>query len=1270
MKTIYFYLLALLCPLVAVGQGTATIGSGTGSGTSVPIASWYTSSATESIYLGSEIGITGSITRLAYNKASGAGIISPNVKIYMRVTTAANVGTASYSIGAANFSQYTLVYDGTIPNSNSSGWMELNLTPFQFLDTSKNLSVIVVGATCISSGRPQYRNTTTGSRMCGTWSDGYQCGSAAAWDASKSFSPVLERPNIRLTLGAATLCSGTPSPGNTVSSAASVCPGSGFTLSLQNEVPGGGISYQWQSSANGTSGWANITGATLSTLSATQTQSAYYRCNVTCSGATGASTALHLPMATQAYATLPYQENFEAWQNKCDGISNVPSQYGGSSPSVGNNSWRRNDQGATASWSSSGGAYSPVSQSGTYSARFHTYDVGNGQQGSLDLYLNCTGGSISKTLSFYYINASGTDKMEVFLSVNGGTTFTKLGTDITTASSWTLQTREFTSSSAQTIIRFTATSDYQLTDIGLDNLMVNDTPTCFPPTAIAAGSIQPNSANLSWTAATPAPGNGYEYYLSSNSTLPTSATTPTAALAGTSVALSGLIADTNYYVWVRSICSSSDKSAWSNTYNFFTGYCSVSTTNTGDYINAFSTTGAAQNVSYTATSQPSGSYSNRSAQAIQQYAGSAFNFSTAYTSGANYVNIWIDWNNNLVFDANEKVFNVGNSSTSKTGTITIPQGTAPGNYRLRVRSQYTSSSNPPACGNVSYGSTVDFTVTVLPCFTWTGALGTDWATPANWCGNVVPGAADNVTIGVGNNVIISSNSSVGGLTIAAGASVTIKENATLTVHGALANNGQLIIESNASLVQKEGSTYSGTGSAEVTRKSSPLYRLDYTLWSSPVSGQKLQAFSPETLSNRFYTYNPLSDSYSAVANPLATDFSVAKGYLIRVANTHPAYVGNEIAPLPYTGIFNGVPNNGTISVAVVPASIPTDEDPDGIPGFNAIGNPYPSSINIAAFFLENQNNLAANTPIYFWRKKNDSGTSSYCSLTLAAYNANTSNPFGDSSNGLFDDPDHSDNWTMSPGQGFIVKAKTNAITFKNSMREGVNNGQLFRTAMNAGDKSRLWLNLSNTEGAFAQAAIAYTPNTTAGLDYGWDGAALTDGDVSIYTVAEASKLSIQARQPFEVSDVVPVEYKITTAGTYRISLDHFDGIFGEGQPIYLRDNFLGITHDLESPYEFVAEAGETSGRFDIMYVDALDTDLPVFASNAIIAYVQGNVVIINTGNAEMKEVSVYDIRGRMLYFADAINAAETSINTLLPEKQVLIVRVKTTRGSASRRIVF
>ena len=94
-------------------------------------------------------------------------------------------------------------------------------------------------------------------------------------------------------------CSGTPAPGNTLSSANPVCTSETFILSLQNSDQGGSLVYQWQSSADNST-WINITGANQSTYYTTLSAAAYYRCKITCSGNTGISTPLQVKMIAPA----------------------------------------------------------------------------------------------------------------------------------------------------------------------------------------------------------------------------------------------------------------------------------------------------------------------------------------------------------------------------------------------------------------------------------------------------------------------------------------------------------------------------------------------------------------------------------------------------------------------------------------------------------------------------------------------------------------------------------------------------------------------------------------------------------------------------------------------------------------------------------------------------------------------------------------------------------------------------------------------------------
>lgn len=101
-------------------------------------------------------------------------------------------------------------------------------------------------------------------------------------------------------------------------------------------------------------------------------------------------------------------------------------------------------------------------------------------------------------------------------------------------------------------------------------------PSCLAPTAVSVTAVADTTATLSWTAPSVTVGTGYEYYLSTSNTSPVSATAATGSVSSPAVTLplTGLSPVTTYYVWVRSACTATDKSAWSTSATFTTS-CSV-----------------------------------------------------------------------------------------------------------------------------------------------------------------------------------------------------------------------------------------------------------------------------------------------------------------------------------------------------------------------------------------------------------------------------------------------------------------------------------------------------------------------------------------------------------------------------------------------------------------------------------------------------------------------------------------------------------------------
>lgn len=500
------------------------------------------------------------------------------------------------------------------------------------------------------------------------------------------------------------------------------------------------------------------------------------------------------------------------------------------------------------------------------------------------------------------------------------------------------------------------------------------------------------------------------------------------------------------------------------------------------------------------------------------------------------------------------------------------------------------------------------------------------------------------------------------LTVLDGAHVTFTEdsNAIITHNVHVGQDAALTFESGSNLIQTEGQA--NTGIVTVKRNSSLIKKDDYTLWSSPVSGQLLLDFSPQTLLNRFYTYNTADNIYNTVASPATTAFQAAKGYLIRTGEDHP------LTPEVWEGNFEGTPNTGDIAM---PLCYLNENQ-----AYNTVGNPYPSPISITRFLEANED--AINGTIWLWRKTDDPSKSSYATVTKLGYQANT---LQDPENNTIQDPftTHEEG-LLNTAQGFLVKAvAAQNIVFNNEMRLPVSSDAFFRTAQqkdndndddeNDNEISRFWLNVT-ASGAFSQILIGYTEEGTNAYDNGLDGESIMDGKTTLYSFAGSKKLAIQARPEFEDDDIVPLGFKTETAGTYTFSLDHTDGVFADGQHIYIIDNTNDSAHDItQEAYTFTCTAGTFENRFRVVFdAQTAGIDSPAATEKGIITYSSNHQVKIQS-TEEIASIAVYDMTGRIILQNSNIAATEftsAAINTVIP----VIVKITLSNGAtASKKIV-
>jgi hypothetical protein len=496
------------------------------------------------------------------------------------------------------------------------------------------------------------------------------------------------------------------------------CPSTSIYLSLTGLTVQTGFTYQWQSSANGTT-WADITGATNATYTATgQTVTTYYRARVGCANAGSALTASTPVQITQnpllncyctpvtsglsndgitnvtlgtlnssssATNTAPYYTDYSAAQTA--GTLNIPTLSSGGTATV---SVKMGSDGTQYS-----GVWIDFDRNGTFdTSEFFTLGTSAGSNGTSIIPITVPSGALT-----------GQTKMRV----RGGNDVVLLSSQACTAAS--------------------STSNYGEVEDYLVNVAAQVACTGTPPAITAAASATTACAATGFTLsatgiATGTTGLTYQW----QSKLATTTTFANISGATTDTyTVTSQTAATDYRLVVT--CTASTQAVTSNTVSvaqspFANCYCTALSTGTNEYIKGVTLPGAPGFTNTTGANSTNG-YGD-------------FTASTTYTTtlarGTTYSNVsvtvrsnntgsqgglWIDYNQNGTFDASEYTL-VGTSSLIGTDVVfpvslVVPTTALAGPTRMRVRWRNSAFTSADACvsgATAWYGETEDYLVTI------------------------------------------------------------------------------------------------------------------------------------------------------------------------------------------------------------------------------------------------------------------------------------------------------------------------------------------------------------------------------------------------------------------------------------------------------------------------------------------------------------------------------------------------------------------------------
>jgi hypothetical protein len=271
---------------------------------------------------------------------------------------------------------------------------------------------------------------------------------------------------------------------------------------------------------------------------------------------------------------------------------------------------------------------------------------------------------------------------------------------------------------------------------------------------------------------------------------------------------------------------------------------------------------------------------------------------------------------------------------------------------------------------------------------------------------------------------------------------------------------------------------------------------------------------------------------------------------------------------------------------------------------------------------------------------------------------------------------------IASGQGFFVvmedgsavTGNTEQVVFKNTMRNA-DNSQFYRTSAvspNTEEKNRIWLDLVDANSNACSTLVAYVHNATNGVDRMYDAITKVKSHNLIYSTIENQKYIIQGRSlPFDGNDLVSIGYNAINSGIYKIAIAAVDGLFNNGQSIYLEDKLLNVIHDLRSaPYSFATESGTFEDRFVLRYT-AGALGVPVFTENTVVVFKNETGLTINSGSIPMKSVAIYDVTGRLITSQKEIYATQTRFTTLPSTNQVLLVQITSETGvKVTKKVVY
>ena len=498
----------------------------------------------------------------------------------------------------------------------------------------------------------------------------------------------------------------------------------------------------------------------------------------------------------------------------------------------------------------------------------------------------------------------------------------------------------------------------------------------------------------------------------------------------------------------------------------------------------------------------------------------------------------------------------------------------------------------------------------------------------SWSNSEAPNATTSA-IFTGNYTTSAEGITACSCEVSSGAVLTISANSTITIQNNIVNNGSIVVESDGNLIQiNDSAVNSGVILVKRDLQFRKIERKEYNYLISPVEGGDLK-----TKVYRKTDGTPVNAPFTLYHTESNNKFYNSSGAYIAgrsLAVKEPALNSGALA----TAFFEGKPFNGKIAYNLSYSGPSL--------GYNLVGNPYPSNLDLNVLYADNQTEIEST--FQFWDNTANAiyeqQGSGYTGNAYAVFNAVA----GERGTGL-PAPGKEQQEVLVPrtpnnivkvGQGFMVKAKGTGkiLNYRNYGRTAVNEGSVFYGKQSQED--RYFLKMTAPSGITSTIAMVYFAggNNLFGTD---DSAAIPSSD-EVYSIVQGEKVAINGRSTFVNTDNIPLGTRHFVGGDYTIALGDQEGIFANGQSIYLKDKQTNTITNLNAGnYTFTASAGASTGRFEIIYQSDVVLVTESTFKEELKVYRDGEDFVVKAQTKKITGVEVYDMSGRLIFSQNANN---------------------------------